>query len=107
MGIVANDSMMRQLLLNTKGKYMKESNTLAGNASIKQLQMDILLKTKGQYLKESNSLAGNATNKQHQKAILQDTKRKDMRESNNLLKISHAVKYRFDTVGLVGLICLV
>ena len=40
---------------------MKESNTLSGNASIKQLQKEVLLNTKGQYMKESNTPAGNAT----------------------------------------------
>ena len=35
---------------------MKESNTLATNATLKQLQRDILQDTKGQYMKESNTL---------------------------------------------------
>ena len=33
-----------------------------GNATIKQHQKGILLDTKGQYMKESNTLADNATN---------------------------------------------
>ena len=48
-------------MLGTKGQYMKESNTLAGNV-IRYLQPRlVLLSTKGQYMKESNTLAGNAT----------------------------------------------
>ena len=43
-------------MLNTKGQYMKESNTLAGNATIKLLRGEILLDTKGQYMKELNTL---------------------------------------------------
>ena len=43
---------------------MKESNFLAGNATIKQHQKEILLNTKGQYMKESFILAGNETIKQ-------------------------------------------
>ena len=42
-------------------KYMKESNTVAGNATIKQLQRDVLLDTKGQYMKKSKSFAVNTT----------------------------------------------
>ena len=52
-----------------KEHYMKESDTLACNATIKQHQKEILLDTKGQYMKESNTLAGNATIKHHQKEI--------------------------------------
>jgi len=43
---------------------MKELNTLVGNAPIKQLEREILLNTKGQYMKESNNLAGDVTIKQ-------------------------------------------
>ena len=43
---------------------MKESNTLVGNATIKQLTKEVLLKTKGQHMKESNTLVGNVTIKQ-------------------------------------------
>ena len=53
---------------------MIESNFLAGNAIIKQLQKEVSHNTKGQYMKESNFLAGNAIIKQHQKDILLDTK---------------------------------
>ena len=41
---------------------MKESNTLADNATIKQLQREILLDTKEQYMKESNILVYSAEN---------------------------------------------
>ena len=37
-------------LLNTKGQYMKESNTLAVNAIIKLLQREVLLDTQGLYI---------------------------------------------------------
>ena len=40
------------LILNIKGKHMKESSTLAGNVTIKQHRKEILLSTKGQYIKE-------------------------------------------------------
>ena len=40
---------------------MKELNTLAGNVTMKQLQKAILLTTKVPYMKESNTLAVNAT----------------------------------------------
>ena len=53
---------------------MKESNTLAGNAIIKQNQREILLNTKVQYMKGWNIFAGNATIKQQQKEVLLDTK---------------------------------
>ena len=63
---------------------MKESNTLAGNATIKQHQKEILLDTKGQYMKVSNTLVYNATIKQHKNEILLDTKGKYMKVSNTL-----------------------
>ena len=66
---------------------MKESNTLADNATIKQHQKEILLNTKGQYMKESSTLAANATIKQHQKDILLDTKGQYMKESSTLVWI--------------------
>ena len=53
---------------------MKESNTIAGNATIKQLQRDVLLDTKGQYMKKSNTIPGNATIKKLQKEVLLSTK---------------------------------
>ena len=36
-----------RILLNLKGPFMKNSNILAGNAAINQLQKDILFSTKG------------------------------------------------------------
>ena len=48
---------------------MKELNTLANNANIKQLQREVLLDTKGQYMKASNTLAVNAVIEQLQKEI--------------------------------------
>ena len=52
---------------------MKESNTLADNATIKQLQREALLNTKEQYMKESNILVGNAANNFLGRVILLDT----------------------------------
>ena len=48
--------LQKRILPDTKGQYMKESNTLAVNATIKQVQREILLNTKGRYMKESNTL---------------------------------------------------
>ena len=59
---------------------MKDSNTLADNATIKQLQKTVLLNTKGQYMDESNTLALIVTIKQDQKRILHDTKRHHINE---------------------------
>ena len=56
---------------------MKESNTLARNATIKQQQEEVLLNTKGQYMKETNTLAGNNSLR---KEILLNTKGKYMKE---------------------------
>ena len=58
------------IMLNTKGQYMKDSNILAGNAPIKQLQNLVLLNIKEQYMKESNTLANNAAIKHLQREIL-------------------------------------
>ena len=63
-----------EILLNTKGQFMKESNTLVGYAIIKQLTSLILLNTKGQYMKESNTLAGYVTIKQQQREVLLNIK---------------------------------
>ena len=38
---------------------MKESNILAGNATFKQLQKEVWLNTRGEYMKESNIFASN------------------------------------------------
>ena len=43
---------------------MKESNTIAANAAIKQ-QREILLNTKFKFLNESNKFAGNVIFKSH------------------------------------------
>ena len=60
--IAENNFLLREMLLYTKGQYMKESNTLAAYVTIKQLQRDIWLNTEGLYMKELNTLAGNAGN---------------------------------------------
>ena len=49
---------------------MMVSNTIAGNATMKQLQREVLFDTKGQYMKESNTLEGNVNIKQQQKGDL-------------------------------------
>ena len=53
---------------------MRESNILANNATIKQNQKEILLNTKGQYMKELDSHAGIAINNILLEQILQSTK---------------------------------
>ena len=53
---------------------MRESNFLAGNATIKQDQKNVFINTKRQYMKESNTLAGNVTIKQVERRALHDTK---------------------------------
>ena len=63
---------------------MKESSTLAGNATIKQHQKEILLNTIGRYMKELSTLADNATFKQHQKDSLLNTKGQYMKVSSTL-----------------------
>ena len=65
--------LQRAILQDTKWQFMKESNFIAGNATIKQLQRIILLNTKGQYMKESNILANNVVKKFHQREVLQET----------------------------------
>ena len=61
---IVHQANKKKIFLNIIGQYMKESNILVGDVTIKQLQKVILLNTKGQYMKESNILAGNATTKQ-------------------------------------------
>ena len=56
---VVNKYHIRIVKQDTKRLYMKESNFLTGNATIKQYQKEILLNTKGQYMKEFNFLVGN------------------------------------------------
>ena len=57
---------------------MKESNTVAGNATIKQVEREILFYTKGQYIKESTTLVSNTTIKQLKLEILLNIKGQDM-----------------------------
>ena len=79
MDSVENNLLHSQVWPNTKGQYMKESNTLADNANIKQNQKDILFGTKRQCMKESDTLAGNATIKQLQRVILLNKKGQSIR----------------------------
>ena len=53
---------------------MKESNTLAANVNIKQLQGIVLPNTTGEYMKESNTLADNAAKISLRRDILLNTK---------------------------------
>ena len=48
-----------EILQSIKGLCMKESNTLADNVAIRQLQREVLLSIKGLCMKESNTLADN------------------------------------------------
>ena len=64
---------------------MKELNTLADCATIKQQEKDILLDTKGQYMKESKNLVNYATIKQQERMILLDIKGQYTKESNTLV----------------------
>ena len=66
---------------NIKGQYMRESNILAENATMKLPQRQIWLNTKGEYMKESNILAGNVVNNF---LIWFNIKGQYMRESNIL-----------------------
>ena len=52
---------------------MKESNTLADNVVIRQLQREVLLSIKGLCMKESNTLADNVAISLLQKEILRGT----------------------------------
>ena len=67
--------------MDTKRRYMMESNILAGNAIIKHIQKKIWLDIKEQYMMESNTLASNAAIKQLQCPILLDIKEQYMKES--------------------------
>ena len=49
-------------MLNITGEYMKELNTLAADADIKQLQEVVLLNITGEFMKESDTLADNVVN---------------------------------------------
>ena len=69
----ACNSLIREILLDTKEQYMKESNSPVGNAPIKQLQRQVSLYTIGQCMTESNTLVGNVTNNIPRRNILQDT----------------------------------
>ena len=53
---------------------MIESNILADNAIIKQLQNEVLANTRGSYMKDKNNLADNPNIKQLQKEVLQNTR---------------------------------
>ena len=53
---------------------MKESNTLAENMNIKQLQREVWQNVKGEYMKDSNTIAVIVTTKQLQKEVWLNTK---------------------------------
>ena len=55
---------------------MTESNILANNATVKEIQEEVLLNTTGEYMKaESNTQAGSVIFKQLQRGILLNTKK--------------------------------
>ena len=58
---------------------MKESNTVANIAAMKQLQRDILLVTRKQGMKESNMVVNIAATKQLQRTFLHVTRGQCMR----------------------------
>ena len=66
---------------------MMELSFVAVNATTKQLQREVSLNTKEQYMKESNTLVGNVTIKHPQRGILHDTKGQYMSESKSKIKI--------------------
>ena len=57
-----------------------QSDTLAANVNIEQLQAAILLNTTGEYMKESDTLADNATNISLARKMSQDTKDEFMKD---------------------------
>ena len=63
---------------------MKESNTLASNATRNLQVREILLVTKRQHMKESNTLAHNATRNLQIREVFQNTIWQYMKESNTL-----------------------
>ena len=67
--------LIREILLNIKGQYMKESNTLAGNVANNFLIRDMLLNIKGWHMKESNTLVGNVIKNFLQRRVLPDTRK--------------------------------
>ena len=82
---------------------MKESNTLAGNATIKQLQKEVLLNIKRQYMKESNTHVYNAEKNLLLIQIWLNTKGKYMKKSNTFVcnvTINHPLRQILpDTTG--------
>ena len=75
MGNAKNISLPRDIWINTKGQYMKESNLLAIYANIKQLKGEVLLNIKGKYMKESDTLAGNAAKISQRRKLWMHTKK--------------------------------
>ena len=80
---------------------MKESNILAVNANIEQLQRAVSLNTTGQYMKESDTLADNAANISLRKEIWINTKGPYMKESKtgNLAEHQRGVHERIQNVA--------
>ena len=66
---------------------MKESNTLADNVAIRQLQREILLSIKGLCMKVSNTLVGIVVIRQVQREILLSIKGLCMKVSHTLVDI--------------------
>ena len=58
MGNVANNFLRREVSLNTKRHFIKESNIFVGNASNNFLRREVKLNMNKHHIKESNSLAG-------------------------------------------------
>ena len=66
---------------------MKESNTVANIAAMKQLQRDILLVTRKQHMKESNMVVNIAAMKQLQRTFLHVTRGQCIKESIKIANI--------------------
>ena len=75
---------LKVILLSTKGKYMKESNTLVGNVENISHQKEMFPNIIREYMKESNIHVGNVEDNSHRKEMLPNIIGKYMKGSNNL-----------------------
>ena len=76
--IAAMKQLERKIVLFTRRQCMKESNTLANIAAMRQLKREILLVTRRQCIKESNTVANIVAMKHLQRDHLPDTIRLSM-----------------------------
>ena len=73
---------------------MKESNTLAKFAAIKQPKREILNNTKSLYMIDSNTLANNAAIKQLKRDILKNIKSQGMKSQIPLQSLQLSSSYK-------------